>query len=158
MSEHEPTQSVTIQSVTFTIPAPYVAGPVELTEGEAAALNQVLAENIRNNFAGQMKRAAEETPARQLTQEDLDKYVESYEFGRRTGGGRVRDPVAAEERRLSLDAIKAKVKSTGKNWKDFTKEQQDAVLARVLASGKFREQAERVVAARQAEASIDLDL
>jgi hypothetical protein len=144
----EPTQELTIQKLQFRIPMPYVAGPIELTEGEAAALNQTYAENIRNNFATQMKTAAEATPPKALTQTDLDTYVASYAFGKRSGGVRSRDPIAAEERRLAKDAITSRIIAVGKKVKDYSPEQLAEMVAKVVETGKFRAQAEAVVAAR----------
>jgi hypothetical protein len=144
----EPMQELTIQKLLFKIPAPYVAGVIELSQGEADALNQTFAENIRNNFAAQMKAAAEETPARAIGQAELDTYVGSYAFGKRSGGVRSRDPIGAEERRLAKDAITAKIQALGKKVKDYSAEQLADMVTKVVATGKFRAQAEAVVAAR----------
>ena len=156
-AEGNPTQTLTIQNITFTIPAPYTAGTIELTEGESAALNQTYAENIRNNFAQQMKKAAEEGKA--LTQADLDSYVANYAFGKRSGGGsRPRDPVGTEERRLAREALTAKITASGKKVKDYSTEQMNEMIAKVVGTGKFRAQAEAFVAARKQEGEIDLGL
>jgi hypothetical protein len=156
-TDESATQTLTVQSQSFTIPVPYMAGACTLTEGEANALNQTYAENIRNNFAQQMKRAAEEETPRQLTQADLDEYVDSYEFGKRPGGARgPRDPIGTEERKLASVALVAHVENKlGKKWKDLAKEKQDELLAKVIASGKFRAQAEEIVKKRQ-ESAADL--
>lgn len=142
------TLEITIQSREFTVPHRYVAGPCELSPGEAHALQQVYAENIRNNFAQQMKKAAEE--GKTLEQSDLDAYVANYDFGIRTSGGVARNPIESEERRLATAAVKLAVTSKGKNWKDLTEEQQEALVNRVVESGKFRAQAEAVVEAKKA--------
>ena len=154
----EQTQKLTIQSKEFVIPLPYVAGPCTLTEGEANALNQTYAENVRNNFAQQMKRAAEDKVSpRELTQADLDEYVDEYEFGKRAGGARgPRDPVGTEERKLALTALIAHVEKQGKKWKDLAKEKQEELLSKVITSGRFRARAEEIVKARQAEAQSEL--
>lgn len=142
---------ITIQSKDFTVPHRYVAGAIELTTGEAHALQQVYAENIRNNFAAQMKKAAEEDPARELTQADLDAYVAGYEFGiRSSGGGVARDPVESEERRLIIAKLREALTAKGKSWKGLTEEQQDMLVARAIEGGQFRAQAEQVVAAKRA--------
>ncbi len=65
------TALITIQGANFNAPQPYDEGHV-LTVNEASALNQVFAENLRNNFAARIKRSAEETPPKVLTQEDFD--------------------------------------------------------------------------------------
>jgi hypothetical protein len=145
------TLEITIQSKDFTVPHRYVAGDCTLTEGEAHALQQVYAENIRNNFAGQMKRAAEETPPRELGQTDLDAYVAGYEFGVRSGGGGVaRNPVEAEERRLIIAKLREALTAKGKSWRGLTEEQQDMLVTRAIEGGQFRAQAEQVVAAKKA--------
>jgi hypothetical protein len=137
---------ITIQKQTFTIPHRYVAGAVTLTDGEAHALQQVYAENLRNNFAARMKAAAEQDPPVQLTQADLDSYVGEYDFGVRTSGGIARNPVESAERNLAASAVKTALTSKGKSWKALTEEQQEALVA----SGKFRADAERLVEARKA--------
>lgn len=154
-------QELTIQGKNFSVPVPYVAGPCDLTAGEAAALNQTFAENVRNNFAAKMKQAAGATPPVELGQADLDEYVDDYEFGKRTGRG-PRDPVGTEERRLATTAIKELVATKGKAWKDIPVEKQNELVAKAVATGKFREQAERIIADRQNAAKltdeISLDL
>lgn len=160
-TDENATQPLTIQGKSFVVPLLYVAGPCELSEGEAAALNQTYAENIRNNFASLMKRAAEGENPKELTQEDLDAYADEYEFGKRSGGARgPRDPVGSEEKRLALTAIKAKVEEKGKKWADLAKEKQEALLKQVLDAGTFRAKAEKIVAERReaAESIGELDL
>ena len=49
-------KTITIQGVEFTVASPYAEGHT-ITEAEAKALNQVRAENIRNNCAGLVKAA-----------------------------------------------------------------------------------------------------
>jgi hypothetical protein len=145
------TLEITIQSKDFTVPHRYVAGEITLSEGEAHALQQVYAENIRNNFAAQMKRAGEEDPPRELSQTDLDAYVAGYEFGIRSGGsGVARNPVESEERRLIIAKLREALTAKGKSWKGLTEEQQDMLVARALEGGQFRAQAEQVVAAKRA--------
>ena len=52
------TQTITIQGGQFQIPMPFSEGHT-LNGPEASAMNQLFAENIRNNFAGKMKKAEE---------------------------------------------------------------------------------------------------
>ena len=47
---------ITIQGMGFAVPIVYAEGH-PLTANQAAALNQVLAENLRNNFASKVKEA-----------------------------------------------------------------------------------------------------
>ena len=74
--------SLTIKNHVFEISAPYTAGHIALTEGEAHALNQTRKENIGNIVRPIVDKG-------ELTPEELQAYVkgldESYAFG--TGGG-----------------------------------------------------------------------
>lgn len=153
------TLEITIQNQPFSIPHLYVPGAVTLTEGEAHALQQVYAENLRNNFATQMKKRADEIAEAQakgtavpnpLGQEDLDRYAASYSFGVRASGGIAVNPVEAEERRLAIAAIKQVLTNRGETWKGKTEEQQEAMIEKVVSSGRFRGEAENIVAAKRA--------
>lgn len=127
-------------SVTVQVPVPYAAGPHTLTEGEANALNQTLAENLSNNLrarvvagrpaieAGQnedgTKRKAE--AARPWTDEEVqqlvDEYLADYEIGvRRSGTGepRVTDPVEREARKIARQKAVDYVKEQGGKPSDF---------------------------------------
>ena len=55
MTEDSKLVAATIAGVTFHFPERYAAGATELTEGEAAALNQTQRENVRNNQAKVVK-------------------------------------------------------------------------------------------------------
>lgn len=159
-SDTNATLEITIQQQSFTIPHLYVAGPIELTEGEAHALQQVYAENLRNNFATKMKARADEIADAQaknldvvpepLGQADLDTYASSYAFGIRASGGIAVNPVEAEEARLAVAAIKAALTQRGQTWKGKTEDEQRAMVEKVVASGRFRGEAEAIVAAKKA--------
>lgn len=154
------TLEITIQSQSFLVPHRYVAGEIVLTEGEAHALQQVYAENLRNNFATQMKKRADEIADAQaknldvipepLGQADLDAYVAGYNFGIRTSGGIAVNPVEAEEARLAVAAIKVALTQRGQTWKGKTEEEQNAMVEKVVGSGRFRAEAEAIVAAKRA--------
>jgi len=94
-----PRGDVTIQGVVLSVARPFAEGHV-CNEGEAGALNQLLAENVRNNMAGRIKRVIDDgaEPNVQEFQNQLDTYVLEYEFGKRSGGGRGMDPVEKEAR------------------------------------------------------------
>ncbi len=159
-SDKSATLEITIQSQQFSVPHLYVAGPIELTEGEAHALQQVYAENVRNNFATQMKKRADEIAEAQaknldvipamLSQADLDAYVAGYSFGIRTSGGIAVNPIEAEETRLAVAAIKVALTNRGQTWKGKTEDEQKAMVEKVVASGRFRAEAEAIVAAKRA--------
>ncbi len=148
------TAAITIQGVQFTVPQPYSAGH-EINEGEAHALNQVMAENIRNNFSAQIKSAKEE--GKTIGQAELDAYVANYKFGVRSGGVRV-DPVTAEMNRLAKAGVIAAIKAKNIDVKSVPKEH----LAKLVeqAAPRFRAKAEAIVAERKSavESLDDLDL
>ena len=115
-NESTPRADVTIQGTVFAVPQPYVEGHA-LTSNEASAMNQLLSENIRNNFAGKIKAEADkpEGERKEYTQADLDEYVASYEFGVRRSGGSSEarlPPEQREARKIArekvVEALKAK--------------------------------------------------
>lgn len=119
------TVEITIQGMSFEVDRPYSAGEHVLTAGEANALNQTRAENLRNNFASVVKKAMvdyrkannmvedAEVPVDKLDHDALntefEKYVTEYQFSERAGGGGPRtpkDPVEREANRIAWDKIK----------------------------------------------------
>lgn len=110
---HTPRETYTIAGESFKIAQPYKEGH-SLTSGEASQLNQVFAENIRNN---QAKKVTEHKDAGtfdpEVFQAQLDDYQESYEMGVRTGGGRTGDPVMAEALSIARDAVRRAVVAAG---------------------------------------------
>src|SRR5262245_3964642 len=148
-----------IQWSKFSIAAPYVEG-YALKANEAAAMNQLLKENVRNNLASVVTRAklkvagwtdeqiktakAEQSgPVAEKTslppelqaelQAQIDKYVEDYEFGVRSG--RTRDPLEREMEAVGKaildDALKAAGRSPSKLFKD-DRAKYDALLTRII--------------------------
>jgi hypothetical protein len=149
-----PRTEITIQSQTFTLPQPFTAGH-PLTEGEASQMNQLLAENVRNNFAGKIKAQADKPEAerKEFTQADLDAYVTEYEFGvRRAGNGEARlTPVEREARRIARDTISAKLKELGKK---VDKDTMENLVSTLAAKDHVVKEAEKRV---KATAKISLD-
>lgn len=149
------TQSIVIQKQVFEAPAPYSEGHT-LNPNEAAALNQLFAENLRNNFSAKMRRAAEDDTT--LTQEEFWAYAETYEFGIRSlRSGTVRDPVASEERRLAAAAVRKAIMKRGHKVKDVPEETFEAYVNSAVDTGKFRQQAE-IIVAEKANAKVELDI
>lgn len=143
------TQSVTIQGQQFTIPAPFLEGHV-CKPNEAGALNQLFAENIRNNFAQKMKSAKDAGQA-VPGQSELDAYAASYSFGVRAVKSKISDPVEREARALVWAALKARLVANGTKLKTLTEDAIEDLIVKALEKHpKFREQARAVVAARQA--------
>lgn len=143
------TQAITIQGTQFSIPMPFAQGHV-LNEGEAAAMNQLFAENIRNNFAGKIKVAEEKKEARP-GQAELDAYCAEYKFGARGPGGPKLDPIEAEARRLAETAINEALKKKGIKLKDVPDEQMDGwIKEAVETQPQFRTTAKLLIEQRQA--------
>lgn len=140
VTDTSPTEEFTIQGLTFDVPQPYVAGTLDLTEGEASALNQTFAENIRNNFSGVIQQAeidyrkanglaeGAEVPKDQLDKDalavKLAEYAKSYEFGvRSVRGARIpMDPVGREAYRIAGELIRNALKSKNVKLDSVSKE------------------------------------
>jgi hypothetical protein len=183
--EEEPKRlKVQIQGTVFEIEAKFFEG-YELKANEAAAMNQLLAENIRNNVASiirtaklkaagwsdeQIKAAKAEQsgPVVEKTslppethnelQAQIDEYVAGYEFGVRSG--RTKDPFEREVenvgRAILDDALKSAGRSPSKLFKD-DRAKYDALLTRVITEN--REEIERRARAiMEQKAGIGLDL
>lgn len=152
--------TMVIQGHQFTVADKYAAGHT-LTEIEASVLNQTRRENLRNNFAKQVKEA--ENDAGELTkkqhadlQTKLDEYASEYEFN--LAGGRAGDPIEREARVLARAAITAQLKKAGKSVKDVDK---DALTAKVNEIASTNEQilamAKKNVEQRKAAESVTIE-
>jgi len=156
------TKTITIQDHAFEASQPYLAGHV-ITDAEAKALNQVRAENLRNNFATKIKAAKGEAEA--LTEEQLvalraefAEYDAAYVFTLASvgGGKRETDPVQAEAKRLARDVITAKLKAAGKLVKNIDADVLAAAIAKVAEGEAVQKLAKKNVAERQKAAETDL--
>lgn len=159
--------SITIQGLEFNVDYPYSSGPIELTAGEASALNQTRAENLRNNFAARIKSMIEEyREANKLADDEeiatsvldkdtLDKefaeYASNYEFGVRQlgGGGRVpMDPVEREAWKIAEQKVKEALKASNVKLTSVSKEKMTELVEAVIAKyPDITEEAKRRVAA-----------
>lgn len=152
------TEKVTVAGKEFTMPCPFEEGHV-LTVGEAAQLNQVYHENLRNNIAKKVKEAVEKGAFDQAEwQEKINSLAESYEFGkRRSGGPRApADPVKREALRLAQEAIEDKLRASGRKPKDFSN-LKDLAAQLVEQNPVFTERAQEIVAQRQEATSTSVD-
>lgn len=159
-------EQIIIQGVTFNVPTPYAEGHV-LAANEASALNQLLHENLRNNFASKVKAVRGEDADRNLDadevqslQEALDAYAASYEFGVRSVRSSGRSPSAIDREAISLAkaAIKAALRKKGYDVKSLDKEDlENKALELIDRRPEFREQAAARVAAKKAAAATSLD-
>lgn len=164
-----PRKQRTIGGIVVQIPAPYAAGQT-ISEGEAAMLNQTLAENFSNNLRKKVEAfvpegAAEGTAPRAATADEaqalVDSYASTYEPGVRRGGGgggsRTLDPVEREMRVIAREALNNLLKKQGlkRNEVDY-----DELLEDVLDKhgDSLRSKAEKIVAARNKNSIDDLDL
>jgi len=94
-------KTITIADHEFTVSQPYIEGHV-VTEAEAKALNQVRAENIRNNMASKVKLAFGEAPTEEVNASTIEAIVAAYDseyiftLASVGAGKRPTDPVEVE--------------------------------------------------------------
>lgn len=131
ITEQTPLNDRTIAGFSVKVPAPYAAGSHTLTDGEASALNQTIAENISNNLRkkleeGHTEGEGENATTRPFTEAEaqdlVNSYVADYEVGvRRAGSGeaRVTDPVEREARKIARQKANELVKSNGGKPSDY---------------------------------------
>lgn len=165
------TKEITISGHLFPISQPYLEGHA-ITEAEAKALNQVRAENVRNNMASKVKAASEGTakegePTIDTIAEAVAAYDATYIFSLASvGGGRKSsDPTEVEALRIArgmfadwASSKKLTVKAIKEKIGD---EAYDAKLAEMAERDDVVKEAKRRVKARQAAAETsmgDLDL
>lgn len=159
--------TITIQGLEFNVDYPYTSGDIVLTAGEASALNQTRAENLRNNFAARIKAMIEEyREANKLPDEEeiassvldkdtLDKefteYMGNYEFGVRQlgGGGRIpMDPVEREAWKISELKVKEALRASNVKLTSVSKEKMSELIEAVIAKyPDITEEAKRRVSA-----------
>lgn len=168
ITENTPRKQRTIGGVLVQVPAPYAAGQT-IGEGEAAMLNQTLAENFSNNLR---KKIAEHVPegspegttAREATPDEaqalVDSYAASYEPGvRKSGGGgrKTLDPIEREMRVIARDSLNNLLKKQGvkRNEVDY-----DELLEQVLTEHEeqLRTKATKIVQAREKNSLDELDV
>lgn len=153
------TKIITIAGAQFEVAQPYVAGPHELTEGEAAALNQTRAENIRNNMATKVKEGtSEDGTVSEEVKALVAQYDAEYSFAvREAGQGRVVDPVETEARKIARAAINAKLRAEGRAVKSVDKEVMEAAITQVAATEAVMKAAAKAVRERSKAAESALD-
>jgi hypothetical protein len=154
-------------SVTVQVPQPYTAGATTLSEGEASALNQIVAENLSNNLRakivegqidGEGKPTGEahtDTTAQAL----VDEYLAEYELGvRRAGSGepRVTDPVEREARRIAREKAKELIKAQGGKPSDYDMAPITAAIFEANKDVLMKEGKRIVDAAAKASGGLDL--
>lgn len=148
------------------VPEPFAAGTVELTEGEANALNQTLAENLSNNLRKNLVDGQRDADGNitgphtdETAQAAVDEYLADYQIGVRKAGTaspRVSDPVEREARKLARKAAVTYVKAQGVKTKDVD---MAAVTDQIFATNRdtFMTEAAKLLKA-EAKASETLDM
>jgi rubrerythrin len=132
------TTDITIQGKQFSIIQPYTAGH-PLTDGEAGALNQTFAENIRNNTAKWVQEALDGNSFDQdELQSKIADYAESYEFGARVGG-RSSDPVMAAALDIAKTSVRKALKRDGHKLSDYKTADISEKARKVLEDERYRE-------------------
>jgi hypothetical protein len=123
---------ITIQGIVFDLPDRYQEGH-SLTPGEAHALNQVLRENIRNNFAGQARAAKEAAVPEDSIQQMFRDYVENYEFSDRSSPRSATTTIHSLRRQLAQEWCQNYLKQKGgQTWDDLTKDNQEVMIATAI--------------------------
>ena len=159
-------EQIIIQGVTFNVPTPYAEGHV-LATNEASALNQLLHENLRNNFASKVKAKRGDDAERNLSESEvaelqsaLDEYASTYQFGVRAvrTAGPSLSAVDREAISLAKAAIKAALKSKGYDVKSIDKDELQAKAEELIErKPEFRATAEQRIAAKKSIAAASLD-
>lgn len=159
ITQDTPVKEIQIQGLFFEAPLPYEEGH-ELTAGEASALNQTYHENVRNNFAGTIKKATTVENGEDRAVSDLDEnekgqlksqfaaVCDAYEFGAGRSGGRTGDPVKAQAIDLATAEVKRALKAKG-----YTISKVEPEKIRSLAEAAVKEHA---VFMEKATAIVDL--
>lgn len=131
-------KTIVIQGVSVEVSQPYAEGHT-VTAAEAKALNQVRAENLRNNLAAKVKEIkgdAEELSQEQLSQiaATVAEYDKAYEFSMASAGGgsRTTDPLEAEAKAIARQLVSNAVRKSGIKLKDYPKDKFDAKVAEVM--------------------------
>jgi hypothetical protein len=163
-------QTITVSDIKFVAPAPYAEGH-QVTAGEAAALNQVYGENLRNNFAKRVKKAKEdwaaEHPGEPIAehivadlQAQFTQYASEYEFhGKRRSTRAPSDPIAKEAFKLAKTAITEKLRERKIDIKGLPEGQLAGWVEELLEKQpSIREEAKRRVEAAKAVADTALNL
>lgn len=135
--------TLTIQGLIFPLRTPYAEGH-PLLANEAAALNNLRGENLRNNFAARIKALLQpkdgpERLAADLTDDEKAKlladfvaYDESYTLsGKRTAKAPI-DPVEREATKIAKEQVEAALRRKNIDKKSLTEGQFDNYVAQLL--------------------------
>lgn len=157
-------QSLTIQGLKFQIAAPYAKGHL-LSEQEAAALNQLFSENIRNNCANLVKEAKDAAGDSSLSDAALDElgtkiddYASKYTFAGKRQSRTPVDPIARMIERLAREAVTEAARAKGHKVKEWPDGKMEKLVEMYIAKypaiteeAKRRIEAQKTLAASAAD-------
>lgn len=161
------TKTITIQGILVEVSTPYAEGHT-CSQAEAAALNQVRAENIANNKRKELKELLEANEGdmeavKTAAQEIVSNYDAEYEFTLASvgGGSTARlDPLTKECRAIAKAHIAKKLREMGVTQKEYLAANgEDAIkskIAEIENHPKIVEAAQKALAERAALGAIDL--
>lgn len=158
--EEAPTRDLQVQGLILTARLVYEAGH-PCTQGEADSMNQTLCENLRNNFAGKIRKACEDAKVENSAdlpneiKASLSKEFGAYQEGYNLGeGGRARgevDPVRRQAIQMALGKVKEALKAKGHKLADVGQEKiNDLAESAVENNPAFMAKAAEIVEARRA--------
>ena len=164
ITQETPRAEITIKGGTFLAPEPYAEGHV-LTANEASAMNQLLHENLRNNFAKKVELALEEVSGKvadldmETLQAAFDEYAQGYEFGVRKASTRTAvDPVERELYKIAGALVRKALRSKGVDLKTVSEEQFDTfVESAIAARPQLRDEAVAAVESKKRIAAISIE-
>lgn len=149
--------TITIQGVKLRVLARYSEGHT-LTANEAAALNQTLSENLRNNFASRVKTLKEtaeregEPIPEEVIRKEFEEYAAKYEFGARRAVHVSADPVEKEALKIAKKTVEEKLKLNNIDKKALPEGRFDKLVQELAARDDVRAIAARRVADLASEA------
>lgn len=149
-SDDEGVQTITVQGIEFTAPAPYKPGHV-LTEAEAATLNQTYGENLRNNFAKRVKEAKDKYTDGTVPEDilanlraEFETYSDGYEFAGKRSPRVTADPVAREARKIAKSLVLEMLKVKNMDAKTLPDGKMDEFVSKLLElKPDIRQQAQK---------------
>lgn len=121
-----------ISGVTVSIPAPFKEGH-QCNEHEAGVLNQVLAENCRNNKREEVVELLKNGGSTDQVQALVDAYVVDYDFGQRRLSGPRLDPVESSAMELATEVARRAAKKRGEKLADISASDMRKRAADILA-------------------------
>lgn len=152
-----PTKEFTCATVILQAPQPFDEGH-ECTGQEAGALNQLLVENSRNNFATTCKKMQEAGDDGATIQKAYDGHISGYDFGVRRGRMAILDPVEREAYNMAKVRVLEVLRKKGTNMKELDADTLNTYVQNALDKyPQFRESAQAIVDQRTAlDAELEL--